>query len=77
MEEEDRIEALGAIRQVIEDAGLEKLSIFTLIDDISFQASLLQKLNEVQTCMIKLYMIEGFNFARRDLFSESDPFLKI
>jgi len=26
---------------------------------------------------VSLYVIEGFNFAKRDLFSESDPYLKI
>tara|TARA_B100000780_G_C20652304_1_gene259862 strand:- start:331 stop:474 length:144 start_codon:yes stop_codon:yes gene_type:complete len=39
--------ALRSIRKVIEDAGLEKLNIFPLIDDIVFQSQLLRKLNEV------------------------------
>ncbi len=26
-------------------------------------------------CKVRLYVLEGFNFAKRDLFSESDPFL--
>ena len=69
--------ALKNIRRVIEEAGLEKLNIFPLIDDIAFQGQLLKKLNEVQACKVKLYIIEGFNFAQRDLFSASDPYLKV
>jgi len=26
-------------------------------------------------CKVRVYMIEGFNFAKKDLFSESDPYL--
>lgn len=77
MEAANRDSALKLIRQVIEDAGIEKLNIFPLVDDLAFQAQLLKKLNEVQQCKVFLYMIEGFNFAERDLFSPSDPFLKI
>ena len=77
MEEGQRKDTLKQIRQVIEDAGLEKLNIFPMIDDLSFQASLLTRLNEVQQCKVFVYMIEGFNFAQRDLFSASDPYLKV
>lgn len=77
MDDNDRKEALKQIRQVIEDAGLEKLNIFPMIDDLSFQSSLVRRLNEVQQCKIFVYMIEGFNFAQRDLFSASDPYLKM
>ena len=29
----------------------------------------------MQKCKVYVYMIEGFNFAKRDLFSASDPYL--
>lgn len=76
-DEATRTASLASIREVIELAGLEKLNIFPMIDDLSFQAQLLKRLNEVQTCKVFLYMIEGFNFAQRDLFSASDPYLKV
>ena len=34
-------------------------------------------LNEVTKCKVRIYMIEGFNFAQRDIFSPSDPYLYI
>ena len=77
MDNSQRTVTLNQIRQVIEDAGLEKLNIYPMIDDLSFQSQLLTRLNEVQSCKIFLYVIEGFNFAQRDLFSPSDPYLKL
>lgn len=53
------------------------MNIFPLIDDLVFQSALLKKLNEVQVTKVLLYMVEGFNFAQRDMSSASDPYLKI
>jgi len=42
-----------------------------------FEKQLNNMLNESNKCKIRLYMIEGFNFAQRDIFSQSDPYLFI
>ena len=42
-----------------------------------FQSELENRLAEKVQCKVKLYMLSGFNFAKKDLFSESDPFLII
>ena len=34
-------------------------------------------LNTLTKCKVRLYVIEGFNFAKRDVFSESDPYILI
>ena len=34
-------------------------------------------LNTLTKCKVRVYVIEGFNFAKRDIFSESDPYLVI
>ena len=31
--------------------------------------------NEKTKAKVRLYVLEGFNFAKRDLLSESDPYL--
>ncbi len=32
-------------------------------------------LNTQTKCLVRLYVIEGFNFAKKDIFSDSDPYL--
>jgi len=40
-----------------------------------YQEGLIRHLNEVQVTKVFLYILEGFNFAERDLFSPSDPYV--
>lgn len=35
----------------------------------------MSKLNQIEECKVRLYALDGFNFAKRDLFSLSDPYL--
>jgi hypothetical protein len=32
-------------------------------------------LNTQTKCIVRLYVIEGFNFAKKDILSDSDPYL--
>jgi hypothetical protein len=32
-------------------------------------------LNTQTKCIVRLYVIEGFNFAQKDIFTKSDPYL--
>ena len=40
-----------------------------------YDDQLQKKLEKNIKCKVQAYILEGFNMARRDLFSESDPFL--
>ena len=40
-----------------------------------FQSELAARLQEKVQCKVRVYMLSGFNFAKKDLFSESDPYL--
>lgn len=33
------------------------------------------KMNEIVQAKVRVYMLSGFNMAKRDLFSKSDPYL--
>jgi len=59
------------------EAGLRRLKIYELLNAYFYDLTIQARLNETAACTVRLYMIEGFNFAKRDLFSESDPYLKI
>ena len=51
------------------------LKIEENIAEFYFQSELQKRLNEKVVTKVKLYMLSGYNFAKRDLFSESDPYL--
>ena len=60
-----------------DEAGLGRLKIAEHVSSYLFRQQLAARLNETTKCQVRLYMIEGFNFAQRDLFSASDPYLFI
>lgn len=60
-----------------EKAGLRQLQIVHKLTSYCFEKQLKVKLNEKTTCKVQLYMIEGFDFAKRDIDSLSDPYLVI
>lgn len=62
---------------VYDQAGLGKLKISQMLRSYCFDRQLSIKMNETTICKVRLYMIEGFNFAKKDLFSLSDPYLYI
>ena len=45
--------------------------------NVIFNHQLLSKMNEVIKTKARVYMLNGFNMAKRDLFSASDPYLKL
>jgi hypothetical protein len=68
---------LKELKELNQELGIGALKIVPKISTYLSEIRLAQKLNEITECKIRLYMLEGFNFAQRDLFSASDPFLVI
>ena len=68
---------LKELRKYIDEAGLGKLNIHKQISNFLFEQQLASMLNESTKCKVRVYIIEGFNFAQRDPFSLSDPYLFI
>ena len=69
--------ALNNLAEHIKEAGLTKLKITNIMSSFAYEHHLFQKLNTVTKCKIRLYIIEGFNFAQKDILSLSDPYLII
>jgi len=57
------------------EAGIGSLKLDELLAEYIFHSSLPARLNETVKCKARVYILEGFNFAQRDLFSPSDPYL--
>jgi len=51
--------------------------VYQHISNLLFESQLATRLNSVSKCKVRLYLLEGFNFAQRDAFSPSDPYLFI
>lgn len=75
LREVDQIKCLDSIKYATLESGLDKLNINRLVTNLILQEGLVRKLNEVQKTKVFVYVLEGFNFAQRDLFSESDPYV--
>lgn len=45
------------------------------IANYKFASEMQQRLATIVPAKARIYMLEGFNFAQKDLFSPSDPFL--
>jgi hypothetical protein len=69
---------MSNFKHIIEnEAGLAKLKIINNLNSYLFNLQLQTRLNELVVCKVRLYVLDGFNFAQRDLFSLSDPYLII
>lgn len=66
---------LDNLRDVLEVLGMSRLGVHKLACDIMFDHTLMAMLNKVETCKVRVYILSGFNMAKRDLFSLSDPYL--
>jgi len=67
--------ALSDLKDLLQDAGLGSLKLEKKMANVLYDAQLQKKLEKSITCKVRGYILEGFNFAKKDLFSESDPFL--
>lgn len=53
------------------------LKIDEYLANYAYTRGLQKRLADKVKAKTRIYMLEGFNFAKRDLFSESDPYLKL
>lgn len=68
-------DSLSELKGLLRDAGLGSLKLEKKVSSALYAAQLEKKLERSVKCKVRAYMLEGFNMAKRDLFSESDPFL--
>ena len=49
--------------------------LYKFFIDSSFESILIKQLSSPQDCLVRLYLLEGFDFASRDMGSFSDPYM--
>lgn len=57
--------------------GISDNRILNFIKDQSYEDLITRMLLSKTKCVIRLYVLEGYDFAQRDIGSFSDPYLKI
>jgi hypothetical protein len=73
--ETDRL--LNYFTDQIMSVGLSALNVKKLVCDMIFDHQLMSKMNDTVTANVRVYVLNGFNMAKRDIFSKSDPYLKL
>lgn len=76
-EELNTFEGVTRFKKTLKDLGADGLGIvkhFQLIDNYSRLSRMLMKPTK---CIVRLYVIEGYDFSSRDNGSHSDPYLRI
>ena len=68
-------EDLQKLKTLLVQGGLGALKLEKKVGQFLYDDQLQKKLEKNIKCKVQAYILEGFNMARRDLFSESDPFL--
>jgi len=70
-------DAYWELKMLLNNCGLGRLRIDRFIGNFKYEKSLFERLNLNLQTKVRLYCLEGYNFAKKDLFSDSDPYLKI
>lgn len=63
------------LKNMCYECGVGSLKIDEYLANFAYTRNLQKRLNETVKAKARIYVLEGFNFAQRDLFSPSDPFL--
>lgn len=73
----ESFESTLKFRQTLEDLDCEGYKILEFLKEQSYEEMIQRQLLVKTKCMVRLYMIDGYDFAQRDIGSFSDPYLKI
>jgi len=61
----------------MDDIGIAHLNLASYLIESSYEDNLAKLMLSKTKTLVRLYVIEGFDFAQRDIGSYSDPYLKI
>ena len=50
-------------------------NLVKFLEDVCFQSKIKEMLNRQTDAIVHLYLIQGYDFASRDIGSHSDPYL--
>ena len=71
----DTAEGRVRLTALVKEIGCSGLGLEDVLVDESTQLS--RSLMKTTKCVVRVYVIEGFDFASRDSGSHSDPYLKL
>lgn len=75
LEGENKGDAFKRLKVLCKECGIASLKVDEYIQNYKYEKELLTRLTETVKGTGKLYILEGFNFASRDMFSKADPYL--
>lgn len=70
-------EGRGKFNQIMDEIGLSHLKLASFLLESNFEDRLTKLMLTKTKTLVRIYVIEGFDFAQRDIGSYSDPYLKI
>lgn len=71
----DSFEGRGKFAQIMEDLGLGELDLGNYIVERSYEEQFSRMMLTRTKAIVRVYVIEGFNFASKDIGTASDPYL--
>ena len=77
LESLESMEGRMAMRQSMEPLGVNHLNVVNRLADIESDVILKRMLLKSQKMIVRVYMIDGFDLASRDIGGFSDPYLKL
>lgn len=75
LEKLETIEGRYQIKEQLDPLQVNHLNIVNILADIESDVILKRMLLKTQKCIVRIYMIEGFDLASRDMGGFSDPYL--
>lgn len=70
-------EGRNKFNAIMDDIGIAHLNLASYLIESSYEDNLAKLMLSKTKTLVRLYVIEGFDFAQRDIGSYSDPYLKI
>lgn len=75
LEKLETMEGRYQIKEQLDPLHVNHLNIVNILADIESDVILKRMLLKTQKCIVRIYMIEGFDLASRDIGGFSDPYL--
>jgi len=75
LEKLETMEGRYQIKEQLDPLQVTHLNIVNILADIESDVILKRMLLKTQKCIVRIYMIEGFDLASRDMGGFSDPYL--